>query len=208
MKKFLIFVAVVVAAFFIYKIFFKKNKPPREKPIPVSVSKHSDAFNKSVGEVLNAYYAMNNGFVNWDPAVVTKEAENLDIALKALKTDDLKKDSTIYQTILYPYDLAKTNTAGILNSADWTERRRALNDLSDNLRMILLTVKYDQAKTYWNECPMAFGEGQAANWLSSKEEVVNPYLGSKDPKYGNSMLNCGETKATIDFMLKDSTVAK
>ncbi|MGJ7029539.1 DUF3347 domain-containing protein [Niabella hirudinis] len=207
MKKLLVVVVVVIAAFLVYKL-IKKDKPPREKPAPIAVSKHSDVFNHSVDAVLASYYVLADGFVNWDTSAVSKAALTLQTALADFKVEELKQDSAIYQTAGYPLEMAKTNTGIIVNAQDWTEKRHALNDLSDALRMLLLTVKYDQALVYWQECPMAFGEGQSANWLSGKNEIVNPYLGTKDPKYGQTMLNCGENKMIIDFTKPDSVQAK
>ena len=40
------------------------------KPQPIAVSKHSDFFNNSVEDVLNAYYQLTEGFVNWDTAAI------------------------------------------------------------------------------------------------------------------------------------------
>lgn len=205
MKKLLIVIVVAVGAFLIYKKFFKKNEPAAEEPKPISVSKHSDVFNRSVDDILNGYYQMTEGFVNWDADKVNTTSTGLQKALDSLKVDELKKDSSIYQTILFPWDNAKNNIAAIVSSVDWNGKRRALQDLSDNLRTLLLTVKYDRAVVYWQECPMAFGEGMAGNWLSRKQEVINPYLGNKDPQYGATMLNCGENKSKIDFIEQDST---
>ena len=208
MKKFLILVLFLIGAFLGYKYATKKDEPAREKPKPLAVSQHSDAFNQSVGNVLDHYYQMTDGFVNWDAEKVNKSSIGLQIGLDSLKVDELKKDSTIYQTVLFPWENAKTNMKTVVGSQDWNERRRALQDLSDNIRMILQTIQYDRAIVYWQECPMAFGEDQPGNWLSDKEEIVNPYLGNKDPKYGNSMLNCGETKMKIDFTAGDSTAGE
>ncbi|ANH80857.1 hypothetical protein A8C56_07565 [Niabella ginsenosidivorans] len=208
MKKLLILVLMLAAAFLIYRFAFKKKRAPREKPVPVAVSEQSAGFNQSMNSILSSYYRMTEGFVNWDTAAVGSAATGLETALKQLNVEELKKDTTIYQTALYPLELAKTNTATIAAGRDWTERRHALNDLSDNIRTLLLTIKYDQAPVYWQECPMAFGEGESGDWLSSKAEIINPYLGNKDPKYGKSMLNCGENKMTIDFTKRDSARLK
>ncbi|WP_008582742.1 DUF3347 domain-containing protein [Niabella soli] len=208
MKKLLIFIVVLVLVFFVYRLVFKKNKDSGEKPVPVAVGKPTAAFDESVTQVLNSYYALTDGFVNWDTAAVTAGAGTLETTLAHLKVDELKKDTVIYQTVISTLDLAKMNGATIKGSHDWAEQRHALNDLSANLRTILLAVKYDKAPAYWQECPMAFGEGQSGNWLSAKAAIVNPYLGNKDPKFGKTMLNCGETKMTIDFTKVDSAPVK
>ena len=208
MKRFLIILLVLVGGFFIYKNYYKKKDTPREKPVPLTVSKHSEGFNQSVNEILTNYYSMVDGFVNWDSAEVNKNALSLQQALLHFKADDLGKDTAIYQTVIFPWDNSKNSVSEIISSGDWHQKRKALQDLSENLRMILITVKYDRAISYWQECPMAFGEGQSGNWLSDKETIVNPYLGKKDHQHGDNMLNCGETKSVIDFTKEDSTEVK
>ncbi len=204
MKKLLLFLVVLVAAFLVYKYAFKKNAPPHEKPEAVAVSTHSDAFNTSVSDMLTSYYGMTDGFVNWDSSVVNAAALHLGQALDKLMMDELKKDTVIYETALFPFENARQATASIVSAGTWEEKRRALQDLSENIRILLITVKYDGATVYWQECPMAFGEGIRGTWLSADEKVVNPYLGNKDPKYGATMLHCGETKAKIEFSAAES----
>jgi hypothetical protein len=52
---------------------------------------------------------------------------------------------------------------------------------------------------------MAFDGDKPGNWLSSTKEVRNQYLGTKDPKYGDKMLDCGGPKDTINFV-QDQTI--
>ncbi len=170
------------------------------KPASLPVSKHSDAFNKSMGDILNAYYKMTEGFVGWDTAIINTSGNELRISLGSLDLDELKKDTTgIYESALDPLANAKTEVASILADPSIAEKRGSLNILSDNLRTLLIAVKYDRAKAYWQECPMAFGEDRPGNWLSRTKDVRNPYLGSKDPQYGDKMLSCGGPKDTIKF---------
>jgi len=44
-------------------------------------------------------------------------------------------------------------------------------------------------EVYKQYCPMAF-DGKGAFWLSSSEEIRNPY-------YGDKMLKCGRVEETI-----------
>ena len=171
------------------------------------VSKHSDAFNRSMGDILNAYYKMTEGFVTWDTAVINISGKELMNSLDSLKLEELKKDTTgIYESALDPLVNAKTEMASILADPSIAEKRGSLNILSDNLRTLLIAVKYDRAIIYWQECPMAFGEDRPGNWLSKTKEVRNPYMGTKDPQYGDRMLNCGGPKDTIKFVMAvDST---
>jgi hypothetical protein len=143
---------------------------------------------------------MTEGFVNWDTANINHPAFELKTALDSLKLDELKKDTTgIYETALDPLANARAEVASILADPSLAEKRGSLNILSDNLRNLLVVVKYDRAKIYWQECPMAFGEDRPGNWLSKTIDIRNPYLGTKDPQYGDKMLNCGGPKDTIKF---------
>jgi hypothetical protein len=170
-------------------------------PDPLPVSKHSDAFNNSMGVVINSYYKMTDGFVNWDTAVIQAAGKELKTALDSLNIEELKKDTTgIYESALDPLANAKAEVAAIIADPSIAEKRGSLNILSDQIRTLWSVVKYDREKAYWMECPMAFGDDKPGNWLSRTEEVVNPYLGKKDPQYGDGMLHCGESKVTIDFV--------
>jgi hypothetical protein len=182
------------------------NTTEHSRP-PLPVSKHSDAFNRSMGDILNAYYKMTEGFVTWDTTVINSSGKELMNSLDSLKLEELKKDTTgIYESALDPLQNAKTEMASILADPSIAEKRGSFNILSDNLRTLLIAVKYDREKIYWQECPMAFGEDRPGNWLSKTKEVRNPYLGNKDPQYGDKMLNCGGPKDTIKFeMAVDST---
>ena len=168
--------------------------------LSLPVSKHSDAFNKSIGEILNAYYKMTEGFVNWDTAVINSSCNELKISLDSLNLEELKKDTTgIYESALDPFVNSKTEVASILMDPSIAEKRGSLNILSDNLRTFLISVKYDREKLYWQECPMAFGEDRPGNWLSKTKDIRNPYQGTRDPQYGDKMLNCGGPKDTIKY---------
>jgi hypothetical protein len=206
MKKLFWIVLVLLAAFLVYKYAFKKDEAAKEAPKSLAVSAHSEQFNQSVTDVLNSYYALSAAFVNWDSAAVNKAATDVLAAIGNFKADELKKDSSIYETALFPLDNSKNSLTAIQQGSTWEEKRRSFQDLSENLRMLLITIKYDQGVVYWQECPMAFGENTIGNWLSAEEKVINPYLGAKDPKYGATMLNCGETKEKINFSVPDTTV--
>jgi Ca2+/Na+ antiporter len=179
------------------------NNEPR--PQPLAVSKHSEAFNQSVQNMLTSYYRMTEAFVNWDTAQINASGNELKTALDSLKINELQKDSLIYLTALDPLSNAKAEITSIIADPAIDEKRASLNLLSDNLRSLLTTIKYDQSKIYWQECPMAFGDDKPGNWLSKTIEVRNPYLGTKGPSHGNEMLNCGGPKDTINFMTADTT---
>lgn len=180
----------------------KKDEAPKQQAI--AVSKHTPGFNHSVASALSHYYTMTEGFVKWDSAEVNNYAAQLKTKLDSFRLDDLKNDSSgIYETALGFVDNARNDAKAITTEAGFRQKREAFNSLSDNLYQFLNTVKYDREKLYLQECPMAFDDTKPGLWLSQKQEIRNPYLGLKDPRYGKGMLVCGETKQTINHTGKE-----
>src|SRR5574338_1155629 len=145
------------------------------KPEPLPVSKHSSAFNESLQNVLNAYYDLTDAFAGSDTVAIHTAATALKDAFDNFKIDELKQDSTIYLTAVDPGNNAKAELESILVDPSIDEKRESLNILSDNLRNLLVVVKYDLAKVYWQECDRAFGEDKPGNWLSRSADSKNPY---------------------------------
>lgn len=75
----------------------------------------------------------------------------------------------------------------IVESSDIQEQRKAFSQLSDAM-INLVEGNIKAGKIYKDFCPMALNGG--AYWLSSEEEVRNPYFGDK-------MLNCGSVNEVI-----------
>ncbi len=168
------------------------NEP---KPLPLAVSKHSEAFNLSVENVLAAYYTMTDGFVKGDTAAINQSGNNLRMALDSFKVEELKKDSLIYETALQPLQNLKSEIASILIDPSVAEKRGSLNIFSNELFTLLSIVRYDRAILYWLECAAAFGEDKPGNWISKTEQAANPY-GQKD---------CTDLKTKINFVPADTT---
>ncbi|HVZ55857.1 MAG TPA: DUF3347 domain-containing protein [Chitinophagaceae bacterium] len=208
MKRFLLLVAVLALAVLAVWFFMFKGKMMSVSgpgPQPLAVSKHSPAFNASAQRMMEAYYGLSEAFVNWDTAAVTRQAAALKEALDSLKLEELHHDTLIYETALGPWGDAKAETAGLIQDPSLDEKRLSFNTLTQHLYDLLRTVRFDLAKVYFQECPMAFGEDKPGNWLSSTREVRNPYLGNRHPKFKESMLHCGNPKDTLDFLASDST---
>jgi len=212
MKRVLSVLGILLLLFvgYIWFFYFRGRKARQKGPRPVAlvVSKHSDLFNQSVSNIMTAYYDMAEGFVKWDSSSINKYALELKAALDSFKVDELQKDTVIYLTALDPLANAKAETAIILQSTTPEQRRVSFNNLSDNLRNLLVTVRYDREKIYWQECPMAFGEERAGNWLSKTDIVRNPYMGTSHPEYKDEMLTCGGPKDTINFIIPDTLNAR
>ena len=206
MKK-LLFGIVVLAAlgFVVYKLAFTDKKEnnlaaaPKDKPL--TVSKNSAAFNESFEKLLNTYFTLKQGLTDYDTAKANAAARELIIHADSLKINELKGDTTgAIAAIAGNSVLTIDGSAKDLTAApDLEKKKRAFKTISESLYDLARIVKYDRMVIFHQHCPMAFNDTEEATWLSNSNEVVNPYLGSKHPKYKNKMLHCGDITDSLDF---------
>jgi hypothetical protein len=201
MKKWFLLIVLAVIGVFSWYFLVTKKKPKDETPkqAPLSVSQHSDSFNASLSKALSSYYILTRDFVNWDSASATRHATDLKQELEAINFEEVKKDTSIYQTATSFVTSAKGEVETVIGAAGLVAKRKALNNLSDNMYNLMRTVRFDRSKIYLQECPMAFNDDESAVWLSNSDSIQNPYLGLYHPKYKSGMLECGSTKDTLNF---------
>lgn len=208
MKKFLLIAGVIILAIILILgwkfIFPEKRDKDGPKPEGLVVSKHSETFNQSAGKMLDDYYMLTEALVNWDTAGVNKYAAGLKTSIDSLRVPEMQKDSAIYPTVVGQWEIVKTEIAGLLADESLQEKRESFNMLSQQMFDLLRVIKYDSAKVYFQECPMALNNYEtAAFWLSKAggdDQRRNPYLGLHDPRYGKGMLKCGSTKDSVSFV--------
>ena len=199
MKKFLAVVFLFAVILGIWWLFFKpKSSVVKIKEAPISVHTHSSEFNNSVAAAMNSYFNLKSAFVNADTSKAKQEGQKFLTLIDSVKVDELKKDTTaIFQSATLQIEDIKTNITALLQETDLTEMRQDFRMISENLYPFLKTIKYEGPNLYWQNCPMAFGEGKEANWISNTKEIENPYLGKNHPEFKSSMFHCGEIKDTI-----------
>ena len=197
MKKVLLIYAVLIISIIAW--YLTEGKAKRifndSKGAALKVSKHSQQFNASMEAVMDIYYKMVDNFTKADTASIDKSANQLKTALEGLKIDELKKDSSIYETAAAIWDNTKTEITGMLGDPSLDAKRESLNLFSNELFTLLLTIHYDLAQLYWQECSSAFGDDTPGNWISPAEQSRNPF-GKKD---------CATVKKVINFVPVDST---
>jgi hypothetical protein len=185
-------------------IFPKKRDDNGPKPQGLTVSKHSSGFNESMSNAMNSYYALTESFVNWDTAKINTSLAELKTSIDSLRIEEMQKDTAIYPTVQSQWESIKAEIIGMQADTAIYEKRESLNMLSQQMFDLLRIVKYDAAKVYYQECPMALNNYESsAFWLSTEGESKkrrNPYLGLHDPKYGKAMLTCGATRDSINYV--------
>jgi hypothetical protein len=147
---------------------------------------------------MNSYFDLKAAFVDADTMKIKSETQKFITSVDSIKVEELKKDTnTIVETVQSQLNDIKANANAILPEPDLTEMRQDFRMISENLYPFLKTIRYEGQPLYWQNCPMAFGEGKEANWISNTREIINPYLGKDHPEYKATMLHCGEIKDTI-----------
>ena len=201
MRKILPLIAFVVIAVVVYFVIFNKKKTTVDEPKQQSIvlKKHSDAFNQSTDSVVNAYLEIKNAFVNTDTVAAKNATRNFIALLDRLPVDELKKDTaTIFETVQSNIADIKSNATSLLNQTDITEMRKDFSMVTEMMYPSFFTaINYEGPKLYVENCPMAFSDSIAANWISNSAEIVNPYMGKNHPTYHSGMLACGSVKDSI-----------
>jgi hypothetical protein len=197
MKKVLLIYVILIAGIitWYYAVGKEKRIFENSRGSALKVSKHSKEFNQSIEKAMDDYYKMVDNFSTNDTTAINKKAAALKISLEELKVDELKMDSDIYETAASIWENTKTEISGMLTDPSLQAKKESLNLFSNELFTLLLTIHYDLAKLYWQECGNSFGEDTPGNWISRQDRSENPY-GVKD---------CATVKKVINFMPADST---
>lgn len=204
MKKGLLFIILILAAFCVYWFILrtKKSGPKEPKQAPIVLQKHSDTFNVQVERAIDAYLNMKDAFIESDTLSVKSNASIFIKMLDSIPVMELKKDTAmIYETVQATIEDIKRNTASLISQTSLDEMRKDFSMVTEMMYpSFFKAINYEGKKLYLQNCPMAFGDDKGANWISNSEEVINPYLGKQHPKYKATMLHCGELMDTIKPM--------
>ncbi|MBL87666.1 MAG: hypothetical protein CMO82_13545 [Winogradskyella sp.] len=134
--------------------------------------------------VLNDYFNLKDALVADDNA----KAKNLGgVLAKSLKAFDTSKYSGNEQSELNDIIEDATEHAEHISESDIAHQREHFKVLSKDITD-MVAITGTEVRLYEQFCPMYDG-GTA--WLSTKEEVRNPYYGSK-------MLKCGKVQREIN----------
>ena len=199
MKRVLAVLFLAAVIFFTWWFFSKKKTGSSQpKQEAVKIQKHSLEFNQSINNAITSYLSVKDAFVEADTINIKAQCHKFITDVDSLKINDLKEDdSSILTSVKQQVSDIKVNAETILQENDLTEMRQDFRMVSENLYPFLRTIKYEGPKLYWQNCPMAFGENNEANWISNTSQIINPYLGKNHPTYKATMLSCGETKDSL-----------
>jgi hypothetical protein len=195
-KVLLIYLVLIIGIITWYYAVGKENRVfDNSRATALKVSKHSAQFNESMQAVMDNYYKMTDEFIKGDTVSINKSVAKLKLALDSLRIDELKTDSAIYETAASVWGDTKTEIDGMQSDPSLQAKKESLNLFSNELFTLLLAIRYDLSKLFWQECSSAFGEDTPGNWISEKEQSKNPY----------DKNDCAVVKKVINFMPADST---
>lgn len=128
---------------------------------------------KNIASVYEHYQDIKSALVNSNSEEAQNGAEKL---VSTIENNDNGNEEVL--------NSART----IAESNDINQQRKAFLDLSSGVEG-MISGALASGEIYKLHCPMAF-DGKGGSWLSSSEEVRNPY-------YGEKMLKCGSVRETI-----------
>ena len=203
MKKLLAIIFLGLVLYGLWWWFFKDNSSESGPRVAaLKVGKHSSPFNKSIDNVVKSYLDIKSSLVEADSVKAIMEGQKFLVLIDSMKLDDLKKDtSSIYTTAVAQIGDIKSNAQAMIKEGNLTEVRQDFKMVTENFYPFLKTINYEGPKLFLQNCPMAFGEGKDANWISDTTERINrlnPYLGKHDPEFKATMLHCGTLVDSID----------
>lgn len=138
-------------------------------------------------KVVKAYLQMKNALVASDEALARRHAADLAQAVKNVPMsvfgDAAHESWMAYQEVLQ--DL----TQRVVNSNSLAGMRKQFTPLSDRMADLMEVFGPLEAPVFVQFCPMA-NSNKGGYWLSTEEEIRNPY-------YGDEMLTCGKVVAEI-----------
>lgn len=180
----------------------KKAEEVKTEEMKPLVSRNTDVFNQSFEKMLASYENLKNGLVEYDTVAVNAAALQLATAADSLALNEIKGDSTgaVKETAATYSQTISTSSKTLASEKELEKKKRQFQSISDAMYDLVRTVKYDKQKIYHQSCPMAFNDEEQAYWISISDEVINPYLGKKHPKYKDGMLHCGEVADSLNFV--------
>ena len=151
----------------------KESEEVHNEPSHLKVSVPVELKDSINGLAFEKYIKLKDVLVNSNPTDAQAAALELAVALR--KISGVEETAMLADKIATETDIAK--------------QRISFTTLSNEAISIFKESEIASGSIYVQYCPMA-NEGEGAYWLSSEEEIMNPY-------YGDEMLNCGEVKQTF-----------
>jgi len=146
-----------------------------------------EAFTQQVTHLLMSYFDLKNALVESDFSSARQSAEKVSPALASADMGLL--NGAAHEAWMARERTLRSAITGLSGATDIEGQRRYFAPLSDAMIEVAEVFGFAFESIYLHYCPMALDD-KGAYWLSSAEEISNPY-------FGDSMLRCGEVRRVI-----------
>ena len=147
----------------------------------------SSDFREKFTEAIHIYIDGKDALVESDLAGTKSAYENFISKLEEIGIHGLSGDG--HMAWMESYEQLTTSSSGIVSADDLDAARESFRTLSNELIRAVQMFSIDGV-VYHQYCPMAFDD-EGANWISSEDQIQNPYL-------PDTMLMCGEVIERIE----------
>jgi Cu(I)/Ag(I) efflux system membrane fusion protein len=146
------------------------------------------AFRQQLTQVYTRYLDMTDAFVESNPEQVRQHAGRV---LQALEGVDMNRvQGEAHRLWMDQLDVLTETIRDIESASDLESQRETFSEFNLMFYKTVKTFGLAEETVYYQYCPMA-NRDTGAYWFSRTKEIRNPY-------FGDAMLQCGETRETIE----------
>lgn len=143
---------------------------------------------EQIAAVTNSYLKLQENLVASDAHKTQEEAKAVLASVEKVDVSALAGEQKAFAE--ERLEEVKQSASKMAQSTDLAAQRGELELLSEATFALTKAFGATDQKLYYQHCPMANND-QGAYWLSSNQEIRNPY-------YGESMLKCGSTEEVFN----------
>lgn len=145
------------------------------------------AFKTQLGQLTEEYIILKDAFVQTDPSAAVAAAMGFSTALEQVDKTLLTGDAQVYW--VKNWKNLQKHSEKIAKIGDVEKQRKQFQGVTKLLIPSLQAYGVEGTTIYIQHCPMAFNN-RGADWLSTEEQIRNPYFGDK-------MMKCGSVTGKI-----------
>ena len=169
------------------KVVKVKGMPDVEPVTPDYTNETPSQFKKQLNVLAKAYFDLKDALVETDATSAATTTETFLAQLGKVNMSLVKGDAHLYW--MDQLNGMKGHAEQIRKEEDIEKQRTQFYFLSELMIQTLEAFGHEGDTFYIQHCPMAM-DNEGANWISTEEQIRNPYFGDK-------MMKCGSVTGTF-----------
>lgn len=166
----------------------KVKKDEKSDVVPSYSDATPQEFKSQLEESIIKYIDLKNALVDTDQINASLSADLFSKSLKDINMSLLKGEAHLYW--MQQLKALDSHGSKIVNEKDVEDQRNQFDFLSQAMINSIKAFGTDKKTYFVQYCPMAKGN-QGADWISTEQQIRNPYFGDK-------MMKCGSVKLEIN----------